>query len=54
MTIDIAKGFAMYIINKSQKNPKFNFNIISPVANLSSRGTHGYISSFFGETIVAN
>jgi len=53
-TIDIAKGFAMYIINKSQKNPQSNFKIISPVANLSSRGTQGYISSFPGETIVAN
>jgi hypothetical protein len=53
-TVDIAKGFAMYIINKSQKNPNSNFKIVSPVANLSSRGTQGYISSFSGETIVAN
>ncbi len=53
-TIDIAQGFAMYIINKSQKNPKSSFKIVSPVANLSSRGTQGYISSFAGETIVAN
>jgi hypothetical protein len=44
----------MYIINKSQKNPNSNFKIVSPVANLSSRGTQGYISSFSGETIVAN
>ncbi len=53
-TIDISKGFAMYIINKSQKNKKSQFSIVSPVANLSSRGTQGYISSFPGETIVAN
>ncbi len=53
-TIDITKGLAMYIINKSQKNKNSRFDIVSPVANLSSRGTQGYISSFPGETIVAN
>jgi len=53
-TIDIANGFAMYIINKSQTHSKSKFKIVSPVANLSSRGTQGYISSFPGETIVAN
>ncbi|GEM_PF-2109201 len=52
--IKVASGLSMYIINKSQKNEKSNFKIVSPTANLSSRGTFGFVSSSATKTIVAN
>jgi hypothetical protein len=53
-TINVAKGLAMYIINKSQKNKKSEFKMVSPVGNIASRGTHGYVGVFPEKTIVAN
>ncbi len=52
--INVAKGLSMYIINKSQKNKQSSFKVITPTANLSSRGTFGFISSSANKTIVAN
>ncbi len=52
--INVAKGLSMYIINKSQKNKDSSFKVITPTANLSSRGTFGFISSSATKTIVAN
>lgn len=53
-TINVAKGLAMYIINKSQKNKSSEFKMVSPVGNIASRGTHGYVGVFPEKTIVAN
>jgi len=53
-TINVAKGLAMYIINKSQKNKKSRFKMVSPIGNVASRGTHGYVGVFTDRTIVAN
>jgi hypothetical protein len=52
--INVAKGLSMYIINKSQKNKDSKFQVVTPTANLSSRGTFGFISSSPTKTIVAN
>jgi hypothetical protein len=52
--INVAKGLSMYIINKSHKNKDSKFQVITPTANLSSRGTFGFISSSPTKTIVAN
>ncbi len=52
--INVASGLSMYIINKSQKNKDSNFRVVTPTANLSSRGTFGFISSSPTKTIVAN
>jgi hypothetical protein len=52
--INVAKGLSMYIINKSQKNKDSSFKVVTPTANLSSRGTFGFISSSPTKTIVAN
>jgi hypothetical protein len=52
--LNVASGLAMYIINKNQKNEKSNFKMVTPTAIIASRGTHGYISSYEGESVVAN
>ena len=52
--INIAHGLSMYIVNKSQKNKKSNFRIVSPTGNLAARGTQGYISVGPEKTLVAN
>ncbi|MGV7220010.1 MAG: FecR family protein [Nitrospinales bacterium] len=51
--INVAQGLAMYVINKSQKNKKSSFRIVTPTANIAARGTQGYISSG-AQTLVAN
>jgi hypothetical protein len=50
----ISYGLSMYIVNKTQKNKKSNFNLISPTANLAARGTQGYVSSSDKVTYLAN
>jgi hypothetical protein len=52
--INVAKGLSMYIINKSQKNKDSSFKVVTPTANLSSRGTFCFFSSSPIKTIVAN
>jgi len=52
--IGIAHGLSMYIVNKSQKNKKSFFKIVTPTGNLAARGTHGYISATPDVTFVAN
>jgi hypothetical protein len=53
-TISVAKGLAMYIINKSQKNKKSRFKMVSPIGNIASRGTHGYFAVGTDKVLVAN
>jgi hypothetical protein len=53
-TISVAKGLAMYIINKSQKNKKSRFKMVSPIGNIASRGTHGYFAVGTDRVLVAN
>lgn len=52
--INVTHGLSMYIVNKSQDNPNSSFNIVSPTGNIAARGTHGYVSSSPGITLVAN
>jgi hypothetical protein len=52
--INVAHGLSMYIVNKSQKNKKSSFRIVSPTGNLAARGTHGYISVSPDKTLIAN
>lgn len=53
-TISVASGLAMYIINKSQKNKKSGFKMVSPLAIIASRGTHGYFAVGTDKVLVAN
>ncbi len=53
-TINVASGLAMYIINKSQKNKKSGFKMVSPLAIIASRGTHGYFAVGTDKVLVAN
>ncbi len=53
-TVSVAKGLAMYIINKSQKNKKSQFKMISAIGNIASRGTHGYFAVGADQVLVAN
>ena len=50
----MAHGLSMYIVNKSQKNKKSSFRIVSPTGNLAARGTQGYISASAEKTLIAN
>lgn len=43
--INMVHGLCMYIVNKSQKNKKSSFKIITPTASISARGTKGYVSA---------
>ncbi len=52
--INVAHGLSMYIVNKSQKNKKSSFRIVSPTGNLAARGTQGYISATKDKTLIAN
>lgn len=52
--INVAHGLSMYIVNKSQKNKKSSFRIVSPTGNLAARGTQGYVSSGKNKTLIAN
>jgi len=52
--IGVAHGFSMYIVNKSQTNKKSSFKIVTPTANISARGTQGYIASSPNNTYTAN
>jgi hypothetical protein len=52
--INMAHGLSMYIVNKSQKNKKSSFRIVSPTGNLAARGTQGYISASADKTLIAN
>ncbi|MBT3923055.1 MAG: FecR domain-containing protein, partial [Nitrospina sp.] len=52
--INMAHGLSMYIVNKSQKNKKSSFRIVSPTGNLAARGTQGYISASPDKTLIAN
>ena len=52
--IGMAHGLSMYIVNKSQKNKKSSFRIVSPTGNLAARGTQGYISASAEKTLIAN
>jgi len=52
--IGMAHGLSMYIVNKSQKNKKSSFRIVSPTGNLAARGTQGYISASNEKTLIAN
>lgn len=52
--INVAQGLSMYIINKSQKNKKSSFRIVTPTANIAARGTQGYVSVSGSQTSVAN
>ena len=52
--INVAHGLSMYIVNKSQKNKKSSFRIVSPTGNLAARGTQGYISASPDKTLIAN
>ncbi len=52
--INVAHGLSMYIVNKSQKNKKSSFRIVSPTGNLAARGTQGYVSSSKDKMLIAN
>ncbi len=52
--VDVKRGLAMYIVNKSQNHKKSFLNIITPTANIGARGTQGYIASSDKKTLVAN
>jgi len=52
--IGVAHGLSMYIINKEQDNPDSSFKVVSPTANITARGTHGYLSISEFKTLVAN
>ncbi len=50
----VSYGLSMYIVNKSQRNKRSSFRIVSPTANLAARGTQGYVSSSDKMTYLAN
>jgi|TARA_Y100000310_G_scaffold345767_1_gene469604 hypothetical protein len=52
--VNVKRGLAMYLVNKSQNNKKSFFNIVTPAANLGARGTQGYVAVSDGQTLVAN
>ncbi len=52
--IGVAHGLSMYIVNKSQKNKKSSFRIVTPTANIAARGTQGFTSSSDVNTFTAN
>ena len=52
--VNVKRGLSMYIVNKSQKNKKSFFNIVTPTANIGARGTHGYVAASPGQTLIAN
>jgi hypothetical protein len=52
--INVAHGLSMYIVNKSQKNKKSSFRIVSPTGNLAARGTQGYVSASKDKMLIAN
>ncbi len=52
--ISLAHGFSMYIVNKSQKNEKSYFKMVTPTAVMSARGTQGFISGSNNSSLIAN
>ncbi len=53
--VHLLHGLSMYVINKkASKNRKSLFKIVTPTANIASRGTQGYISASANSTLVAN
>ncbi len=52
--IGLVHGFSMYIVNKSQTNKKSSFKMVTPTANLSARGTQGYVAFSPKDTYTAN
>lgn len=52
--IGLVHGFSMYIVNKSQTNKKSSFEMVTPTANLSARGTQGYVAFSPKNTFTAN
>lgn len=52
--IGLVHGFSSYIVNKSQTNKISNFKIVTPTANLSARGTHGFVAFSLKNTFTAN
>ena len=52
--LNLVRGVAMYIINKSQIHKRSYLRIITPTAVVSSRGTQGYLKVSSTQTIVAN
>lgn len=52
--IGLVRGFSMYIINKSQTHKKSRFEMVTPTANISARGTHGYVAFSAKNTFTAN
>ena len=52
--IGLVRGFSMYIVNKSQTNKKSSFKMVTPTANISARGTQGYVAFSANNTFTAN
>ena len=52
--VNVKRGLSMYIVNKSQKNKKSFFNIVTPTANIGARGTQGYVAASSTQTLIAN
>ncbi len=52
--MDLAHGLSMYIINKQHKSEGSSFKMVSPTANITARGTQGYLSVSKQKTLIAN
>ncbi len=52
--MDLAHGLSMYIVNKQHKSEGSSFKMVSPTANITARGTQGYLSVSKQKTLVAN
>lgn len=49
--VNVMHGLSMFIINKSQKHKDSSFRIVTPTANIASRGTQGFLSVSLEMTI---
>ncbi len=52
--IGLVHGFSSYIVNKSQTNKNSSFRMVTPTANLSARGTTGFVAFSKNNTSTAN
>ena len=52
--VNIAHGLSMYIVNKQSTHPESRFEMKTPTAVLSARGTKGFFSATHFRTLVAN
>lgn len=51
--INMVHGLSMFIINKTQTNPKSSFKILTPTGSLAARGSKGFLSVAALKTILA-